>query len=237
MRVVLAISLSFVVGAVSANDFSINPATANQADFSSVAKDIIAVTSYKALGPAEAGGLTGFSVGAYGSYSATQNQAAWQRLVGESVDSLGSVGISARKSLPFGIDLGASYSQLPSTKAKLYGGEVAWAVLPGGVAQPAFAIRGTYVKLTGERDLKADAGTVDASVSKGFLFVTPYAGAGYVWGTVTPSSRLITLSKAEVNKARFFAGARVSLGFFEITPEYEKLGNNDVYNLRLALGF
>jgi len=236
MRVALAVTLAFSAAAASAADFNFEP-TANQADFAVVAKDIVAVTSYKALGPAEAGGVTGFSVGAYGVYSPVDDKEAWRRLVGEKVDAVGMVGISARKGLPFGIDLGAMYSQVPGTDAKLYGGEVRWAVLPGGVATPALALRGTYVKLTGEDDLKADATTLDVSVSKGFLFVTPYAGAGYVWGTVNPSDRFPTLSKVDVDKARFFGGVRLSLGFIEITPEYEKLGKNDVYNLRLSLGF
>jgi len=166
-----------------------------------------------------------------------QDKAAWQRLVGEEVKEVGMVGLSARKGLPFGFELGAMYSQVPGTDAKLYGGEVRWAVLPGGIATPALALRATHVQLTGEDDLKANATTLDASVSKGFLFVTPYAGLGYVWGTVDPDDSFATLSKVDVNKARFFAGARVSLGFFEITPEYERLGDSDVFNLRLSLGF
>ncbi|MES2883884.1 MAG: hypothetical protein V4709_03715 [Pseudomonadota bacterium] len=235
MRVALALTLAAAAGTAAAQDFSFTPA-ATQADFAVVSEDVIAVTSYKALGPAEAGGITGFSIGAYGSYSAVQDKGAWQRLVGEEVNEVGMVGLSARKGLPFGIDLGAMYSQVPGTDAKLYGGEVRWAVLPGGVATPAVAVRGSYVKLTGEDDLKANASTLDLSISKGFLFFTPYAGAGYVWGTVNPSDDFPALSKVDVDKARFFVGARVSLGFLEITPEFEKLGDNDVFNLRLSLG-
>lgn len=236
MRVALSLTLALAAGAVSAQDFSFTPAPA-QADFASASQDIVAVMSYKALGPSEASGITGFSVGGYGSYSAVQNKGAWQRLVGEEVDGVGLVGLSARKGLPFGIDLGAMYSQVPGTDAKIYGGEVRWAPLPGGVATPAVAIRGSYVKLTGEDDLKGDASSLDVSISKGFLFFTPYAGAGYVWGTVNPSDRFTTLRKVDVDKARFFAGARVSLGFLELTPEYEKLGDSDVFNLRLSIGF
>lgn len=236
MRVVLSLALVFAASAVSAQDFSFTPAPA-QADFESVSKDIIAVTSYKALGPAEAGGVTGFSAGVYGAYTKVNDKGAWQRLVGEKVGEVGVVGLSARKGLPFGIDLGAMYSQVPGTDAKLYGGEVRWAPLPGGVATPAVAFRGTYVKLTGEDDLKADSQTVDVSVSKGFLMFTPYAGLGYVWGSVNPSDQFPTLSTVEVNKARLFAGARISLGFLEITPEYEKLCDSNVFNLRASLGF
>ncbi|MES2684901.1 MAG: hypothetical protein V4650_15380 [Pseudomonadota bacterium] len=236
MRVALAFTLALSTGAVSAQDFDFGPAP-QQADFASVSKDVISVISYKALGPAEAGGVTGFSVGAYGAYSPTQDKNAWERLVGEEVDGVGMVGLSARKGLPFGIDVGAMYSQIPGTDAKLYGGEVRWAVLPGGVATPALAVRGTYVKLTGEDDLKANSSTLDVSVSKGFLFLTPYAGVGYVWGSVNPSDNFPSLSTVDVEKARLFAGARVSLGFLEFTPEYEKIGKSDIFNLRLSLGF
>lgn len=236
MRLLAATCLALAASSVSAQDFSFVPNPV-QADFASVSKDVIGVMSYKALGPAEAGGVTGFSVGAYGAYSPTQDKNAWERLVGEEVDGVGLVGLSARKGLPFGIDVGAMYSQIPGTDAKLYGGEVRWAVLPGGVATPALAVRGSYVKLTGEDDLKANASTLDVSVSKGFLFLTPYAGVGYVWGSVNPSNDFPTLSKVDVEKARLFAGARVSLGFLEFTPEYEKIGKSDIFNLRLSLGF
>ena len=236
MKVAVALTFILTAGAVSASDFSVQP-TATQGDFASASKDIIAITSYKALGPAEADGVTGFSVGAYGSYSATGDKAAWQRLVGDDVKGVGMVGLSARKGLPFGVDLGAMYSQVPGTDAKLYGGEVRWAPWPGGVATPAIAVRGSYVKLTGEDDLKADAQTVDVSISKGFLLVTPYAGIGYVWGSVNPSDNFVALDTENVEKARFFAGARIALGFLQLTPEYEKLGDNDVYNLRLSVGF
>jgi len=234
MRAALAAALTLTAGIAAADDFDFAP-TANQADFAAISQDVIAITSYKALGPAEAGGITGFSIGAYGSYSPTQDKGAWQRMVGSEVEQVGLVGLSARKGLPFGIDIGAMYSQVPGTDAKLYGGELRWAPLEGGVATPAVAVRGTYTQLTGEDDLKADSQTLDVSISKGFLFVTPYAGAGYVWGTVDPSFG--ALSKVSVDKGRFFAGARVSLGLLEFTPEYEKIGKSDVFNLRASLGF
>lgn len=235
MRILVAISFALAASAVSAQDFQLAPG-ATQSNFASVSKDIIAVSSYKALGPAEAGGVTGFSVGAYGAYSSTQDAGAWQNVTGSKVDAIGVAGISARKGLPFGIDLGAIYARVPSTNAALYGGSVQWAALSGGAVSPAIALRGSYVKLVGGDDLKADSKTLDVSVSKGFLFFTPYAGLGYVWGTVTPDPGF-GLSKQEVNDVRMFAGARLSLGFLEFTPEYERLGDSNIYNLRLSLGF
>lgn len=236
MRLLAATCLVLAAHTASAQEFSFLP-NPMQADFESVSNDVIAVMSYKALGPAEPDGITGFSVGAYGAYTQVQDKGAWQRLTGEEIDAIGVVGLSARKGLPFGFDVGAMYSQVPGTDAKLYGGEVRWAALSGGIASPAVALRGSYVKLTGEDDIDADAASADISISKGFLFVTPYAGAGYVMGTVTPNSQFVTLREAEVNEARFFLGARIALGFLQITPEYEKLGDSDIFNVRLSLGF
>ena len=235
MRSLVAISLALAASAASAQDFQFVPG-ATQSNFASVSKDIIAVTSYKALGPAEAGGVTGFSVGAYGAYSSTQNASAWQNVTGSKVDAIGVAGISARKGLPFGVDIGAVYARVPSTDAAIYGGSLQWAALPGGAVSPAVAVRGSYMKLVNGDDIEADSKTLDVSVSKGFLFFTPYAGLGYVWGTVTPDSASL-LSKEEVNDLRLFAGARLTLGFIEITPEYERLGDSNIYNLRLSLGF
>lgn len=160
MRILVAISFALAASAVSAQDFHLAP-TATQSNFSSVSKDIIAVTSYKALGPAEAGGVTGFSIGAYGAYSSTQSASAWQNVTGSKVDAIGVAGINARKGLPFGIDIGAVYARVPSTNASLYGGELRWAVLPGGAVSPAVAVRGSYMKLVGGDDLEADSKTLD----------------------------------------------------------------------------
>ena len=41
-----------------------------------------------------------------------------------------------------GLEIGAFYSAIPGTGAKLLGGEVRYAILEGGVASPAVAIRG-----------------------------------------------------------------------------------------------
>ena len=235
MRSALALSLFAVTASAAASDFNFGP-NPLQSDFHSIAQDITAALDYKALGPAEAGGLTGFSVGAFGSYVPVKDKGAWQRSTGQKVNEIGMVGVNATKGLPFDVDISAFYSQVPSTDAKLFGGAVRWAVLPGGIATPAVALRASYTKMSGENDLRFNSKAVDVSISKGFAFLTPYAGAGYVWGTVKTDPRFL-LKTEDVNKAKFFVGLRASLGFIEITPEYERVGSNNAYNLRLSLGF
>jgi hypothetical protein len=235
-RLLATVSLSAAVFGAQAADFGFANLNPLQSDFRNVSQDVIAAISAKPLGPATPDGITGFSVGPYATYTKTQNRDSWKRLTNDDVDAVGTVGVNARKGLPFGVDIGAQYAQVPGTDAKLYGGEVRWAILEGSLATPALGIRGSYIKLTGEKDLKADAKALDATVSKGFPFVTPYAGAGYVWGT-TKSDPQYALQDVNVDKARFFVGAKLSLLLLQLTPEYERIGNHDVYNLRLSLGF
>ncbi len=220
--------------AFAGSDFDIvNP---DQGAFESVSKDLVAAYSYKALGPAEATGLTGFSIGGYATYLSVDSKDAWRSLTGDSVSGLAQAGLIVQKGLPFGIDVGAFYSSIPQASAQLFGAEIRYAILEGGVATPALAIRGGYTTATGIDDFDFSTYSLDATVSKGFAFVTPYAGVGYVWGRVDPD-RSIALDREDVNQARFYAGVRVSFLLLGITPEYERSGSRDSFNLRVGFGF
>lgn len=206
----------------------------DQNAFDAVSKDLVDAYSYKALGPAEATGITGVGVGTFATYMSADEDA-WQRLTGEDVSELGLVGLRAHKGLPFGVDVGAFYGWVPTADASVYGGEIRYAFLEGGVATPGVAIRGAFTQSTGVDDIKLTTYSVDGTVSKGFAFLTPYAGAGYVWGDVKVQGGFEDLlDDASVSHARVFAGLRLSAGFLEITPEYERIGDNDVFNLRLG---
>jgi len=239
-RILLAVTLS--LGAVPAfagtPDFAVvcgvNPNC--QADFRGVTEDITAAVGYKSLGPAEATGITGFGVGAYAAYSPTQHKDAWKNLTNTDVNGVGMTGIALHKGLPFGFDVGATYAAVPGTSARLYGVEVRYAVLDGGVAEPAIAIRASYTGSTGIDEFSFNTTSVDASISKGFAIVTPYAGAGFIRGRANPDAST-GLKSETVDKAKFFAGMRVSFVIFELTPEYERVGDNNSYNLRMGFSF
>jgi hypothetical protein len=224
-------------------DFDINcgagPA-ACQAAFKGVIEDASASLSHKALGPAEATGVTGFGVGAFVNYSPVSNDSDWQTLTNSNVDAVGIAGIAAHKGLPFGFDVGAFYAAIPGTGAKAYGAELRYAILEGGVASPALALRGSYTATSGIDDFDYDAWGADISVSKGFTFLTPYAGIGFLSAKGDPKSAAAAaagLSKVTVDSERFFVGMRITLAILEITPEYERQGDNNSYNLRLGFSF
>lgn len=207
-----------------------------QADFRAVTEDITGGLNYKTLAPAEATGLTGIGVGAYGSYTPVQNKSAWKNLTGSDVNAVGMAGIALHKGLPFNFDVGATYTAVPGTSARLYGFELRYALLAGGIAEPALALRASYTGSSGIDKLKVSTTGVDAVLSKGFAMVTPFVGGGWVRGKADPDAS--TGLKAEtVNKGKFFAGLRFSLLLLEITPEYEHVGRDNSYNLRLGLSF
>lgn len=217
-------------------DFDFDNIALNPEDFESIAEDITAAVTYKALGPAEPLGVLGFAIGGFATYVPTDDKDAWQRLTGEEVDWVGMVGLSAQKGLPFGIDVGASYAAVPGADANLFGAEVRYALLEGSVATPALAVRGSYTKASGIDDFDFDAYGLDVSISKGFGPLTPYAGAGYIWSSYDVDSDFVTLDDEDVDKSRVFVGLRIS-ALIGITPEYERIGDRDVFNVRLGLTF
>ncbi|PTU32325.1 hypothetical protein [Stenotrophobium rhamnosiphilum] len=239
-RLLLAVTLSLSAAPAFAAlpDFDIicGGGPACQAAFREVSKDITSSLGYKSLSPAEATGVIGFGVGAYGSYTPTQDSQAWENLTGTKVTGIAVSGITVHKGLPFGFDVGASYSVIPSTSARLWGAELRYAVLTGGVGSPALAIRGAYSATTGIDHIKVSTSSIDASISKGFAILTPYVGAGWVRGTVDPDSSTL-LDKETINRAKVFAGMRISFVIFELTPEYERIGDNNNYNLRMGFSF
>lgn len=219
-------------------EFSLD-CTANttcQQDFEGIMQDASAALNFKSLGPAEATGITGIGIAAFVSYVPVENEQNWRRITGTDVDAVGMAGIIVRKGLPFNIDVGAFYSTVPGTGADVFGGEVKYAILEGGVASPALAVRGTYVATSGIEDFDYTAWGADVSLSKGFALVTPYIGAGFVSYTADPNN-VFGLQEVEDDGERIFIGMRIGLALIDIIPEYERVGDNNSYNLLLGLSF
>lgn len=218
-------------------NIEVTPATF-QADFRSISEDLVATIDYKSVVPPEATGIVGFGVGVIVSYVPVDDEGAWRRATGQNIDNLGLIGIGATKGLPLGIDVGAFYTEIPSTDVSLYGAEVRYALLEGGITSPALALRGSYVKVNGIDSFDLDSKSVDISLSKGFALITPYVGVGRVYGVSDPQGTAATvLKKEKVEETKAFIGARISLGLIEFTPEVAKTGDNTVYNLRIGFSF
>ena len=141
------------------------------------------------------------------------------------------------KGLPLNIDVGLIYSKVPSTNVSLIGGEIKWAVLGGTPVTPAVAIRGSYTQLNGVDSLDLATMGLDVSVSKGFVFLTPYAGVGQLWITAEEKVDVIDLSKAEETLTKVFAGIKFDpLPLISLTAEVD-YAEIMAYSLRLSINF
>jgi hypothetical protein len=238
--------LTLAVSSVQAADISFIRGI-DQSALKSLGKEAGAALGYKNMAPAAPLGITGFDIGAEIEFiSIESNSSYWKAAFNDDAPSyLFFPKIRVRKGLPFGIDIGAMYSYVPGSNVKLYGAELSKAIFDGGVATPAVGVRATYTKLAGVSDLGLQTFGVDASVSKGFLIVTPYAGAGLMWVNIEAKGDLKTKSQAlginlnseNITVPRVFGGLKISpLPLLGITLEAE-YAVRPIYSVRAALSF
>ena len=234
---ILAVLMLGVASMAQAKDVDIDGGS--QDDFDAIAEDLVAAIDYKAAGPAEATGLAGFGLGLVTTYVPVDEDD-WTAVTGSDFSAIGMVGLQATKGLPFNIDLGAFYATAPGSNVDAIGGEIRYAILPGSTVAPAVALRLSYVTVSGIDDFDLDSLSYDVSVSKGFGPFTPYAGVGRVDGSADPSAAVTTatgIDESEVKETKLFAGARLTLGIIEFTPQYTKLGDANSYTLRMGFSF
>lgn len=209
---------------------------ATQAEFRLLSEDLGAALSYKLLSPAEPLGLTGFDISVSASETKLENTRILEKVSSSSVSPNFIVPrVQVVKGLPLNIDIGASYSAVPKTDIKLIGVEAKYAILAGGVATPAVAVRGSYTKLSGVDQLDFDTKGIDLSVSKGFAFATPYIGVGSVWVTSTPND--VPLTEETFNLTKIFGGVNLNFGLLNMAFEADKTGDAFSYGAKLGLRF
>lgn len=218
-----------------------------QGQFKDFTKEAGAAISFKNTAPAEPLGITGFEAGIEVSAVDISGNDYMNKAFGGNAPSYAVLPkLRARKGLPLGIDVGAMYSYVPDSNIKLWGIEVSKAILEGTAATPALGVRGTYSRLSGVNDLDLQTAGIDASISKGFLILTPYAGAGGVWvrseakGNLQAFSTILNgapLKSEDVFQPRVFAGVQVSpFPLFHFTGEVE-YQERPIYSLKAAIGF
>jgi hypothetical protein len=211
-----------------------------QADFNALSEDLSSALSYKPVGLATPLGITGFDVG----LEVTQTNMAkssqiWSAITGggAAVSNLYIPKLHIDKGLPFGLDIGAFYSKVPSTNISLYGGELRWAVLDG-IALPTVSIRGAFTKLAGVNQLSFDTKSLDVSIAKTFVMVTPYAGVGKVWANSTSnvaSAFTGTALSDSFSQNKLYGGINLNLGLMNLAAEVDKTGS--ARSVSAKLGF
>jgi len=207
-----------------------------QPEFKTLSEDLGAALSYKPLTPAAPLGTTGFDMGIEVTQTdISKSSQLWSKITsdGSTISKLYVPKLTIDKGLPLGIDVAAFYSKIPSTNITLWGGELRYAILEGGVAQPAVAIRGTYTKLSGVDQLSLDTKGLDLSISKGFAMFTPYAGIGEVW--VNSTANVTGLTAEKFTQGKVFVGGNLNLGFTNLAAEWDKTGG--IQSISMKLGF
>jgi len=216
----LLVVIAFSGPVFAGNDISL-PSTFTQSQFDDLSRELGLAISYVPLSPAAPLGLLGFDIGIEGTAAhIDNNQLFWTEAIGKTPPSyLAFPKIHAQKGLPFGFDVGLVYAKAPGTNIGLVGGELKWAILKGGIASPAIAIRGDYTKLTGVSDIEMEDYGADISISKGFGFITPYAGYGVVWISSKDKSNVVTLNNFNSNESKGFVGVKFSFFIMSLVGE------------------
>ncbi len=210
-----------------------------QGEFKDLSRELGSALGYRNLAPPAPLGLTGFDVAVQGSLINIKNDSSyWKKAAGDAPGYVGYPTLRVRKGLPLGIDVGAMYSYVVDSNIKLYGVEVSKAILEGSLSTPALGLRGTYTRLAGVNDLHLQTAGVDASVSKGLLFLTPYAGAGMLWIDSKPHGTLASfVGQEKIWQPRGFAGVKISpLPLIGVTAEIEYAAR-PIYSLKAGLSF
>ncbi len=231
---VLAIALGIAQPAM-AGSINIGGLSGGQASFRAVSEDLGSALSYKGVEPAAALGITGFDVGLEVTQTslAKTNAALWNSMGVSNISNLYVPKLEIAKGLPLDIDVAGFVSTVPTTGIKLYGGELRWAFMPGSIAMPAVAVRGSLTKLSGVSDLSLNTKGLDISISKGFAMLTPYAGIGKVWTSSSSSS----FASESFSQNKLFAGANLNLGLTNLAAEYDKTGSAKSISVKLGFRF
>jgi hypothetical protein len=191
--------------------------------------------------PAAPLGVIGFDVGIEATQTdMSKSTAAWSKATGSSssISKLYIPKLHVAKGLPFGIDVAAFVSKIPTTNISLAGAELRYAILDGGLAMPAVAVRGAFTKLGGVDQLSFSTKSVDLSISKGFLMFTPYAGVGQVWvnSQANVSSGALSLASTQTfTQSKVFGGINVNLLATNLALEVDKTGG--VKSASVKVGF
>jgi hypothetical protein len=211
--------------------------TLNQAEFRALSQDLGAALSYKPLTPAAPLGTTGFDIGLAGTTTRLRHRDVFDKASGGDFGSNLSVpSLRVDKGLPAGFDIGLMGAAGSGTDIRLWGGELRYALLEGGVALPAVGLRGSFTQVTGIDQLSLNTRGVDVSISKGFLMLTPYAGIGRVWTEATPNG-VPGLSRESFSERKVFFGLNINLAIVNVALETDRTGDARTYGVKLGWRF
>ena len=208
-----------------------------QVQFRSLSEDLGAALSYKAVTPVEPLGVTGFDVGAEVTATRIEHRGAWNAASsGSAPDTLVVPKVHLHKGLPAGVDVGLFFATALDTNIELWGAEIRYALLEGGVAAPAVGLRAAYSEVNGVEQLELSSTSAEIGISKGFALLTPYAGVGRVWVESTPDPAT-SLRTEDFSETKYFIGANLNFLATNLALEWDRVGDTASYSVKLGLRF
>ena len=208
----------------------------SQANFLLLSENLAAAIHYKGVGPAEPLGLIGFDLGVELSSTEIDETLFNEASSGDfDMSEMLIPRVHVNKGLPFGLDVGAALSAVPGTDIKVLSGELRYALIPGGALTPAVGIRASHAILEGLSEIDMTASALEVTASKGFVMLTPYAGAGIVKSTVTPKD-LGDLTEVSFDQKKMFVGVTINLGV-ALTLEADQTGDFRTYSAKFGFRF
>jgi len=208
----------------------------SQDQFRQLSETLGAASHYKGVTPAEPLGILGLDIGI--EVSATKVDQDVFELASEGDYSFSSLLIPrlhAHKGLPFNLDVGASLSAVPGTDLTVVGAELRYALIKGGVAMPAVAVRASFSQVQGVTELNLNNTALELTLSKGFLVLTPYGGFGIVHTAANPQNSAV-LEEETIDQKKIFIGLNINLGI-NFTVEADRTGDFTSYSAKAGIRF
>lgn len=234
MKRLAAAALAACIAPAHAADFPSLGALA-QGEFHRFAEDIGAAFAYKGVTPATPLGPIGFDIGVEATATRMENSSLFQRAGAGDRSQLVVPKLHVNKGLFGGLDIGAFAGGTGDVSAALFGVDLRYALMNDTLATPAIAVRLSGTRATGTGDLKIATAAADVMVSKSFVLLTPYAGAGVV--RVQAKANNTPLADEEFNKGRVFGGVNLNLVGANFAVEAEKMGNNTSISAKVGVRF
>ena len=201
-----------------------------QPGFDTFSREVGAASLYRAVAPADPLGITGFDIAV---------EATMATIDGTSVTI---PKLKFQKGLPGKFDIAGYYTALPTSgiagvgaDGTAYGVALSYAFMEGGMVKPALAIRGSYTTLDIPGVIGVNTTGVDLTISKGFVLLTPYAGAGLV--NISSTDKTGTVSGYSGQASRYFVGANLNLKVMDVAFESGKTGDSQFTTVKLGFRF
>jgi hypothetical protein len=230
--------LSVLAVAPAQASFSVSP-RASQGDFQAFNRRFGSDAYFYPRHSAAPLGLIGFEVYADATYEDKFDDQSFNQTAVDGSYTGGFLSVArvgARKGLPGGIDVGLAYGKTLNGDVKLVSAELQYAILHGGLLEPALSVR-----VTGTRSVDASVYDLnqygaDVLLSKGFTVLTPYVGIGLIRSRGRLDRGILPPFDDTETHGVAFAGITLNLLLPKINFEVEK-GEAVQAAVRVGFGF